>query len=85
MRKAHLMDEVLPRLQIDLPTLGFIDTHQLFPTAPTDVWLEVGFGGGEHLAAQAKEHPELGFIGCEPFVNGLVISNGLCTYNILAF
>ncbi|MEC9153404.1 MAG: tRNA (guanosine(46)-N7)-methyltransferase TrmB [Pseudomonadota bacterium] len=35
------------------------------------VWLEVGFGSGEHLAAQAKAHPEIGFIGCEPFINGV--------------
>jgi tRNA (guanine-N7-)-methyltransferase len=35
------------------------------------VWLEIGFGGGEHLAAQARAHPEVGLIGCEPFVNGV--------------
>ena len=34
-------------------------------------WLEIGFGGGEHLAAQARAHPDVGFIGCEPFVNGM--------------
>ncbi|HSR54932.1 MAG TPA: tRNA (guanine(46)-N(7))-methyltransferase TrmB, partial [Alphaproteobacteria bacterium] len=36
-----------------------------------EVWLEVGFGAGEHLAAQAQAHPDVGFIGCEPFVNGV--------------
>jgi tRNA (guanine-N7-)-methyltransferase len=35
------------------------------------MWLEIGFGGGEHLAAQARAHPDIGFIGCEPFVNGV--------------
>jgi tRNA (guanine-N7-)-methyltransferase len=35
------------------------------------LWLEIGFGGGEHLAARARTHPEIGFIGCEPFVNGV--------------
>ena len=35
------------------------------------IWLEVGFGAGEHLAAQAEAHPEIGFIGCEPFINGV--------------
>ena len=35
------------------------------------VWLEIGFGGGEHLSARARAHPETGFIGCEPFVNGV--------------
>lgn len=37
----------------------------------TDYALEVGFGGGEHLTAQAKIHPDTGFIGCEPFENGV--------------
>jgi tRNA (guanine-N7-)-methyltransferase len=35
------------------------------------VWIEIGFGGGEHLAAAARAHPETAFIGCEPFVNGV--------------
>ena len=35
------------------------------------MWLEVGFGSGEHLAAQAAANPAIGFIGCEPFVNGI--------------
>ncbi len=38
---------------------------------PEDVWLEIGFGSGEHLAAQARNHPEIGFIGCEPYINGV--------------
>ena len=42
----------------------------LFPGSRA-VWLEVGFGGGEHLVHQAAEHPEVGFLGCEPFVNGV--------------
>jgi tRNA (guanine-N7-)-methyltransferase len=36
-----------------------------------DVWLEIGFGAGEHLVAQAGAHPDVGFIGCEPFMNGV--------------
>jgi tRNA (guanine-N7-)-methyltransferase len=36
-----------------------------------DVWLEIGFGGGEHLAWQAAAHPAIGFIGCEAYVNGI--------------
>ena len=43
----------------------------LFPVPPAKIWLEIGFGGGEHLAAQAASHPEIGFIGCEPFINGV--------------
>jgi tRNA (guanine-N7-)-methyltransferase len=36
------------------------------------LWLEIGFGAGEHLAAQAASNPEVGLIGCEPFLNGVV-------------
>ena len=48
-----------------------LDPAALFDFTPADVWLEVGFGGGEHLAAQAADHPDIGFIGCEPFVDGV--------------
>ena len=40
------------------------------------IWLEIGFGAGEHLAAQAAAHPEVGYIGCEPFVNGVAAALG---------
>jgi len=43
----------------------------LFDFSPAAVWLEIGFGGGEHLAAQAASNPDVGVIGCEPFVNGV--------------
>ncbi len=43
----------------------------LFPHRPSAVWLEIGFGNGEHLAEQARRHPEVGFIGSEVFVNGI--------------
>src|SRR5690606_39946737 len=36
-----------------------------------EIWLEIGFGGGEHLAWQAAHNPEAGFLGCEPFINGV--------------
>jgi tRNA (guanine-N7-)-methyltransferase len=44
------------------------------PEAPPvrEVWLEIGFGGGEHLAWQAKAHPDVGLIGCEPFEDGVI-------------
>ncbi len=44
----------------------------LFPRPVAETWLEIGFGGGEHLAAQARLNPGTGIIGCEPFVNGVV-------------
>jgi tRNA (guanine-N7-)-methyltransferase len=43
----------------------------LFEPQPRAVWLEIGFGGGEHLAALAARHPDVGFLGCEPFINGV--------------
>jgi tRNA (guanine-N7-)-methyltransferase len=44
---------------------------KLFPFSPRELWLEIGFGGGEHLLAQARAHRDVGFIGCEPFINGV--------------
>ncbi|NQV48601.1 MAG: tRNA (guanosine(46)-N7)-methyltransferase TrmB [Rhodospirillaceae bacterium] len=62
-----LIDGVLPRLRFDLPD----DPGAAFGGEASDIWMEIGFGGGEHLAGQALAHPEIGFIGCEPFVNGV--------------
>ena len=47
-----------------------LDLGALFPGA-RDVWIEIGFGGGEHLIAMAESHPDIGLIGCEPFVSGV--------------
>lgn len=66
-----LVDTLLPQLAIDLPPSGQVDPVGLFAPPVREVWLEIGFGGGEHLAAQAKAHPEIGFIGCEVFENGV--------------
>ncbi|WP_112661987.1 tRNA (guanosine(46)-N7)-methyltransferase TrmB [Microvirga flavescens] len=62
-----LMKNLLPALRVT-PEAPF---SSLFPKAGRETWLEIGFGGGEHLAAQAKAHPDVNFIGCEPFVNGM--------------
>ena len=48
-----------------------LDPAPLFAEPPRAIWLEIGFGGGEHLAEQAEPHPEIGFIGCEVFENGV--------------
>lgn len=67
-----LLAELLPRLAVLLPGPAEpLDPASLFAPPPAAVWLEIGFGGGEHLAAQAEAHPEIGLIGCEPFINGV--------------
>jgi tRNA (guanine-N7-)-methyltransferase len=66
-RQAGLMTTLLPKLA--LPD-GPLDPHALMPSA-REVWLEAGFGAGEHLAAQAARHPDVLLLGAEPFVNGI--------------
>ena len=66
------MSDLLPRLEIPEPSQGeTLDPKALFDGAVRSVWLEVGFGGGEHTAAQAILHPEVGLIGSEVFKNGV--------------
>ena len=65
--QAALLDELLPRLI--LPA-GPCDPRALAPTA-REVWLEIGFGGGEHLAAQARANSDVLILGAEPFLNGV--------------
>jgi tRNA (guanine-N7-)-methyltransferase len=69
--QARLIDALLPRLAIDLSRPAPAELGTLFPVPVTDIQLEIGFGGGEHLIAQAQERPRAGFIGVEPFVNGM--------------
>lgn len=64
------METLLPRIAMPDPAAGLIDCETIFPQAE-EVWLEVGFGGGEHLAWQAAHNPDVGLIGAEPFVNGV--------------
>ncbi len=70
-RKSMLLTELLPKLEITLPASTKFNPHNLFENAPEKLWLEIGFGGGEHLAAQAVRNPTIGLIGCEPFLNGI--------------
>jgi tRNA (guanine-N7-)-methyltransferase len=71
-RRQDLLTGLLPRLRVPLPPAGAaLNLAGLFPQPPSQVWLEVGFGSGEHLVEQARRHPEIGFIGCEVFVNGV--------------
>ncbi len=66
-RQAALMDSLLPGLTVPQ---GPFDPLSLKPDA-AEVWLEIGFGGGEHLAAQAARRPEVLSLGAEPFMNGV--------------
>jgi tRNA (guanine-N7-)-methyltransferase len=66
--RADLMQTLLPELQLDLS--GPLDPAALMPGA-TETWLEIGFGGGEHLAGQAARNPDVLLLGAEPFLNGV--------------
>ena len=57
------------------PDRTLIDPSDLFDNAQ-QVWLEIGFGGGEHMVHQAATYPDVGIIGCEPFINGVVMLLG---------
>ena len=70
-RKLRLIDELLPKLRLDLNEAPPRPLQSLFAVPVKQVWFEVGFGGGEHLAWQAETNPDRGFIGCEPYVNGV--------------
>src|SRR4051794_2408820 len=69
--RQRLLETRLPELAVELPGEGELDPLALFGPRVRAVWLEIGFGGGEHLAALARDHPEVGFLGAEPFVNGV--------------
>jgi len=79
-QRAWLAED-LPRLAV--PGVGWQENPERHPLDPValfgrlcPVWLEVGFGGGEHMVHQAQAHPEVGIIGAEPFVNGVAMAIG---------
>ena len=67
--QSDLFGTLLPRLL--LPEALPASLEALFPQPVRAVGLEIGFGGGEHLLAAARAAPDMGFIGCEPFINGM--------------
>jgi tRNA (guanine-N7-)-methyltransferase len=69
--RREIFEAGLARLQPDLSQAPPEDLRALFPHTVSDVWLEVGFGGGEHLLHEARRLPQTGFIGVEPFVSSL--------------
>ena len=71
-RQQHLLDDVLPKLSLVLADPPPAALAGLFPSAPGQTWLEIGFGGGEHLVWQARANPDVGIIGSEVFEDGVV-------------
>jgi tRNA (guanine-N7-)-methyltransferase len=70
-RQAELIETVLPRLAVDIAHPPPAKLATLFPVPVDEIQLEVGFGGGENMIAQATARPRTGIIGVEPFVNGM--------------
>jgi tRNA (guanine-N7-)-methyltransferase len=68
--RAGVVAEALPRLAVDPEALP-ADLTALFEAPVSEVRLEIGFGGAEHLLHRAQERPDAGFIGVEPFVDGM--------------
>ncbi|MBE7183123.1 MAG: tRNA (guanosine(46)-N7)-methyltransferase TrmB [Methylobacterium mesophilicum] len=69
--QAAAMETVLPERLVDVARPAPGDLRTLFGAQVDAVRLEIGFGGGEHLLREAEAHPRTGFIGVEPFVNGM--------------
>lgn len=78
--QQQAFSEVLPKITMippqnpEHPRLTQGELEGQFPSPPSEIWLEIGFGGGEHMIAQCRRHGEnnqkIGYIGCEPYVNG---------------
>jgi tRNA (guanine-N7-)-methyltransferase len=77
-RQAALLDQLLPEVVVKLADPAPAPLGNLFAVPASEVWLEIGFGGGEHLLWQATRNPGVGFIGCEPFQDGITkVLNGI--------
>jgi tRNA (guanine-N7-)-methyltransferase len=68
--RQSLVDDRLPDFALDVDRTAALDPASIFPNH-SQIWLEIGFGGGEHLAALAQANADVGFIGCERFINGI--------------
>ena len=70
-QRQVLVDNLLPKLAVADPRSGPIDLPAMFGGSKRAYWLEVGFGAGEHLTAQAEANPDIGLIGAEPYISGV--------------
>jgi tRNA (guanine-N7-)-methyltransferase len=71
-RQGALLEQELPRVALTLSAPPPARLGELFAPPVNQVWLEIGFGGAEHLLWQARANPQVGLIGCEPFEDGVV-------------
>jgi tRNA (guanine-N7-)-methyltransferase len=71
-RQAALLENLLPRVALSLSNAPPARLGDLFVPPVAEVWLEIGFGGAEHLLWQARANPRVGLIGSEPFEDGVV-------------
>lgn len=73
-KRSLALEEIIPLYGIEKDIIKQdknINPAELFTFKPKEVWFEIGFGSGEHLVHQALNNPEVGLIGCEPFINGV--------------
>lgn len=70
-RQQGLVDDLLPKLAVPETEKGALRPVTLFGATVREAWLEIGFGGGEHLAGQAGRHSDAGIVGAEPFIDGV--------------
>lgn len=81
-QRLDAYESVYPLVGLPLPATE-ADPTAFFDFPVRDVWLEVGFGSGEHLLHQALQNPDVGLIGCEPFINGIAaLCNGIKAHNV---
>ena len=71
-RQQALLRDALPGVALDLGTPAPLPLEGIFAQPVGQIWLEIGFGGGEHLVWQATRNPSVGLIGCEPFQDGVL-------------
>ena len=72
--RQKLLDNLLPKIKLGKPDAENeqINLSKIFGIKPKEIWLEIGFGGGEHVAELAMMYPDVGIVGAEPFLNGVV-------------
>lgn len=68
--KLDAYEQILPAITIKAPSSP-VQAAQFFDFPVRETWMEIGFGDGEHLLHHAIQNPDIGMIGCEPFINGI--------------